>query len=99
VFEDLSSKRMLSVELTPREREVAALLIQGLTSKLVGRRLDISPRTVDVYRARLMRKVGAATRGQRLLIKNSKTEAGCLAKKGRSSAKAFKSRRMLGSPV
>ena len=61
VFEDLSSQRVLSVELTPREREVAALLIQGLTSKLVGRRLDISPRTVDVYRARLMRKAGAAT--------------------------------------
>jgi PAS domain S-box-containing protein len=60
-FEDLSSKRVLSVDLTPREREVAALLIQGLTSKLVGRRLDISPRTVDVYRARLMRKAGAAT--------------------------------------
>jgi PAS domain S-box-containing protein len=60
-FEDLSSKRALSVDLTPREREIAALLIQGLTSKLVGRRLDISPRTVDVYRARLMRKAGAAT--------------------------------------
>ena len=60
-FEDLSSKRVLSVALTPREREVAALLIQGLTSKLVGRRLEISPRTVDVYRARLMRKTGAAT--------------------------------------
>ena len=61
VFEDLSSKRVLSVELTPREREVAALLIQGLTSKLVGRHLGISPRTVDVYRARLMRKTDAAT--------------------------------------
>jgi PAS domain S-box-containing protein len=61
VFEDLSSQRVLSVELTPREREVAALLIQGLTSKGVGRKLDISPRTVDVYRARLMRKTGAAT--------------------------------------
>lgn len=61
VFEDLSSQRVLSVELTPREREVAALLIQGLTSKGVGRKLDISPRTVDVYRARLMRKAGAAT--------------------------------------
>jgi PAS domain S-box-containing protein len=60
-FEDLSSQRVLRVELTPREREVAALLIQGLTSKLVGRRLEISPRTVDVYRARLMRKTGAAT--------------------------------------
>jgi PAS domain S-box-containing protein len=61
VFEDLSSTRVLSVELTPREREVSALLIQGLTSKLVGKRLDISPRTVDVYRSRLMRKLGAAT--------------------------------------
>jgi PAS domain S-box-containing protein len=60
-FEDLSSKRVLSVELTAREREVAALLIQGMTSKLVGRQLGISPRTVDVYRARLMRKAGAAT--------------------------------------
>jgi PAS domain S-box-containing protein len=60
-FEDLSSRRQLAVDLTAREREIAALLIEGLTSKLIGRRLAISPRTVDVYRARLMRKYGAAT--------------------------------------
>ncbi len=60
-FEDLSSRRQLSVDLTAREREIAALLIDGLTSKLIGKRLAISPRTVDVYRARLMRKFGAAT--------------------------------------
>ena len=60
-FEDLSSKRKLKVSFTPREREIAALLMDGLTSKLIGKRLGISPRTVDVYRARLMRKVGAAT--------------------------------------
>ena len=60
-FEDLSSKRSLKAEFTAREREIAALLVQGLTSKLVGKRLGISPRTVDVYRARLMRKVDAAT--------------------------------------
>lgn len=60
-FEDLSSRRKLKVEFTAREREIAALLIEGLTSKLIGRRLAISPRTVDVYRARLMRKVGAST--------------------------------------
>jgi PAS domain S-box-containing protein len=60
-FEDLSSRRQLGVALTPREREIAALLIDGLTSKLIGRRLGVSPRTVDVYRARLMRKYGAAT--------------------------------------
>jgi len=60
-FEDLSSRRQLAVALTAREREIAALLIDGLTSKLIGKRLAISPRTVDVYRARLMRKYGAAT--------------------------------------
>jgi PAS domain S-box-containing protein len=60
-FEDLSSRRVLTLELTAREREIAALLVEGLTSKLIGRRLSISPRTVDVYRARLMRKTGAAT--------------------------------------
>ena len=60
-FEDLSSRRSLKLDFTPREREIAALLIEGLTSKMVGKRLGISPRTVDVYRARLMRKVGAST--------------------------------------
>ncbi|HEU5293975.1 MAG TPA: LuxR C-terminal-related transcriptional regulator [Burkholderiaceae bacterium] len=60
-FEDLSARRKLKLDLTAREREIAALLIEGLTSKLIGKRLVISPRTVDVYRARLMRKVGAVT--------------------------------------
>lgn len=60
-FEDMSSHRQVKADLTPREREIAALLIQGLTSKLIGRQLGISPRTVDVYRARLMKKYGAAT--------------------------------------
>jgi PAS domain S-box-containing protein len=61
VFEDLSARRVLKVAFTPREREIAALLVEGSTSKQIGRRLTISPRTVDVYRARLMRKLGAAT--------------------------------------
>jgi DNA-binding CsgD family transcriptional regulator len=60
-FEDLSSRRRIGVELTPREREIAALLIEGQTSKLIGKRMGISPRTVDVYRARLMKKHRAST--------------------------------------
>jgi PAS domain S-box-containing protein len=60
-LEDLSARRRIGVELTAREREIAALLIEGLTSKRIGLRLAISPRTVDVYRARLMRKYGAST--------------------------------------
>ena len=53
--------RAIGIELTAREREIAALLIDGLTSKRIGQRLAISPRTVDVYRARLMRKYKAST--------------------------------------
>jgi PAS domain S-box-containing protein len=63
-FEDLSARRKVSAELTPREREIAALLIEGLTSKCIGQKLAISPRTVDVYRARLMRKYSASTTPQ-----------------------------------
>jgi PAS domain S-box-containing protein len=60
-FEDLSARRKVTAALTAREREIAALLIEGLTSKRIGQKLGISPRTVDVYRARLMRKYGAST--------------------------------------
>ena len=60
-FEDLSARRAVRQEFTAREREIAALLVQGLTSKGIGRQLSISPRTVDVYRARLMRKLAAST--------------------------------------
>jgi PAS domain S-box-containing protein len=60
-FEDLSSHRPVKAELTAREREVAALVMQGLTAKEIGKTLGISPRTVEIYRARLMRKYQAGS--------------------------------------
>ncbi len=60
-FEDLSATRPVRAELTPREREVAAYLMQGQTSKQIGKTLAISHRTVEIYRARLMRKYKANT--------------------------------------
>ena len=60
-FEDLSSQRVVKAELTGREREVAARLLQGMTSKEIGKALHISHRTVEIYRARLMRKYDAST--------------------------------------
>ena len=60
-FEDLSAERPVTAALTAREREVAAQLMQGLTSKEIGRALGISHRTVEIYRARLMREYRAST--------------------------------------
>jgi PAS domain S-box-containing protein len=60
-FQDLSSRRPVKAELTAREREVAAHLLDGLTSKEIGKALAISHRTVEIYRARLMRKYQAST--------------------------------------
>jgi DNA-binding CsgD family transcriptional regulator len=51
----------VTAALTAREREVAAQLMQGLTSKEIGRVAGISHRTVEIYRARLMRKYRAST--------------------------------------
>jgi len=62
-FEDLSASRPVKAELTPREREVAAFLMGGLTSKEIGKALVISHRTVEIYRARLMRKYKASNTG------------------------------------
>jgi len=62
-FEDLSASRPVKAELTPREREVAAFLMGGLTSKEIGKTLAISHRTVEIYRARLMRKYKASNTG------------------------------------
>lgn len=60
-FEDLSSRRPVTAELTAREREVAALLVEGKTSKLIAKQLGLSPRTVEMHRARLMKKFAAST--------------------------------------
>ncbi|MEY2682939.1 MAG: hypothetical protein RJA09_83 [Pseudomonadota bacterium] len=60
-FEDLSASRPVKAELTGREREVAALVAKGLTAKAIGKVLGISPRTVEIHRARLLRKYQAGS--------------------------------------
>lgn len=64
MFEDISHRRHVATNLTQREREVAQHLLTGATSKQIGRLLDISPRTVEAHRARLMRKLDATTLGE-----------------------------------
>jgi FixJ family two-component response regulator len=46
-------------QLTPREREVLQLISNGQSNKEAGRELGISPRTIEVHRARVMEKLGA----------------------------------------
>jgi len=60
-FEDLSARRPVKAELTAREREVATLMMNGQTAKEIGKTLGISPRTVEIYRGRLMRKYQAGS--------------------------------------
>jgi two-component system, LuxR family, response regulator FixJ len=45
--------------LTARERQVLDLLIAGHANKVIAYKLDISPRTVEVHRGRVMEKMGA----------------------------------------
>ena len=52
--------------ITRREREILVLLAEGFTTQQVGRRLGISPRTVESHVAKLYRKLAVSTRLQAL---------------------------------
>jgi len=54
----------VDASLTPREREILELLAEGLTMQQIGRRLDISPRTVETHVANLYRKLAVRSRVQ-----------------------------------
>lgn len=54
----------VQASLTPREHEILLMVSQGLTMGQTGRRLGISPRTVETHVAKLYRKLGVRTRVQ-----------------------------------
>lgn len=54
--------------LTPREKQVLHLVAEGWTSKEIGEQLKISPKTVEVFRQNLLRKVGVKNSVQLVLL-------------------------------
>ena len=46
--------------LSPRERQIVAMVVAGQSSAAIGEQLHLSPKTVDTYRSRLMAKIGVA---------------------------------------
>src|ERR1700739_214970 len=68
--------------LRPRERQVMDGLIAGLSNKLIAREYDISPRTIEVYRANVMTKMQANSLSE--LVRFA-MRAGLVKEEGRSS--------------
>jgi two-component system, LuxR family, response regulator FixJ len=61
--------------LTPREREVLALMAQGKSNKVMAAQLGVSRRTVEIHRARVMEKSGATSLAQVVrMVMNLETE-------------------------
>jgi two-component system response regulator NreC len=51
-------------DLSTREQEVLALTAEGYSSREIGKKLFISPKTVDTYRSRIMDKLGLNHRSE-----------------------------------
>jgi DNA-binding NarL/FixJ family response regulator len=64
VIDDLLSAaipaRTPLASLSQREREILQLVAEGYSSSDIGQRLSLSPKTIETYRGRLMRKLGVA---------------------------------------
>jgi FixJ family two-component response regulator len=54
--------------LSPREAQVADLILEGLRTAAMAERLGLSPRTVEMHRARLLRRLGARTSAEAVTI-------------------------------
>ena len=54
-------KTRSAIELTPRQREVLQLLAEGKSAKEIGALLDISPRTVETHKYKMMDDLGVRT--------------------------------------
>jgi two-component system response regulator FixJ len=59
--EEVKAAKELLASLTPRELSVLDKLVKGRSNKVAAYELGISPRTVEIHRARVMDKMNAAS--------------------------------------
>lgn len=64
-----AASRALIGALSQREGEVLELLTEGLSNKEIARQLQISPRTVEIHRMKMMAKLGAKSSAQAIRLK------------------------------
>ncbi|WJL96251.1 AAA family ATPase [Microbacterium sp. ET2] len=65
-----------SAALTPRERQVLALVAEGLTNAQIGARLYISPKTASVHVSAILAKVGASNRAEAAALFSARADVG-----------------------
>lgn len=68
--------------LTPREREIAVLVGEGVSNKIIARRLDITERTVKAHLGAVFSKLGIPGRLQLALLVTSRVERAQAARSG-----------------
>lgn len=69
-FQQIETSAQAGLELeclTPRERDVLIAFADGAPNKIVAARLALSPRTIEMHRARIFRKLGVTNLSQALL--------------------------------
>ena len=54
--------------MTSREKEILDFVMKGMSNKLIGEKLNISPKTVSIHRSNLMKKVKAKNAAQLVKI-------------------------------
>ena len=64
----IAAARDMVEKLTPREREVLTALVSGMSNKEIGRLLNISPRTVEIHRSKMMMRLRAQSSADAIKI-------------------------------
>lgn len=62
------SQLQRTARLTPREREVFALVVRGLSTKAIASELNLSPKTIEDHRAQITAKTGATGLAQLIAL-------------------------------